>query len=102
MGDLYIIKSPKHKVYIGQTTVDYITRFREHIYDACDPKKDHCKKLNRAIRKYGKEYFYVGLLIKCETLEELNYYEHFFIRIFESIKSGSKIKEGGRTGKQSR
>ena len=41
-GEIYLIKSPSNKIYIGQTIYDHMTRWRDHIYDALDPKKDHC------------------------------------------------------------
>ena len=98
MGDIYIIKSPSHRVYIGQTIYDYKDRFRDHLYDAFDPKKDHCKKLNRAIRKYGKDQMNVNLIRKCCSQKELDHYEDFYIRIFNSIRSGYNIKHGGKGG----
>lgn len=101
MGEIYLIKSPSHKVYIGQTIHNYKDRYRDHIYDAFDPKKDHCKKLNRALRKYGKNSFFVELIKKCDTLEELNFYEDFYIKVFDSIKNGYNIKEGGKNGPHS-
>lgn len=101
MGEIYLIKSPSHKIYIGQTIYNHIDRFRDHVYDAFDPKKDHCKKLNRAIRKYGKESFYIELVTKCDTITQLNTYERLYIRIFDSIKNGYNIKQGGRNGKHS-
>ena len=101
MGEIYLIRSPSHKTYIGQTIYDYISRWRDHCYDAFDPKKDHCVKLNRAIRKYGKESFHIALILKCETQEELNRNEVRYIRIFNSIKDGYNIKEGGKNGKHS-
>jgi group I intron endonuclease len=101
MGEIYLIRSPSYKTYVGQTIYDYSSRWRDHCYDAFDPKKDHCKKLNRAIRKYGKESFHIELILKCETIEELNKNEDRYIRIFNSIKDGYNIKEGGKNGKHS-
>lgn len=101
MGDIYIVRSISNKIYVGQTTYDYLDRWRDHIYDALDPKKDHCKKLNRAIRKYGKNTFYVGVLKECSSINELNHYEDLYIRVFDSIKNGYNIKNGGQNGKHS-
>lgn len=98
-GEIYLIKSPSNKIYIGQTIHDRTTRWRDHIYDALDPKKDHCKLLNRAIRKYGKESFFITLLKRC-ALKDLNKYEQFYINVFNSMKPfGYNLKEGGSNGK---
>lgn len=101
-GEIYLVKSPNHKVYIGQTIYGWKERWRDHIYDANDIKKDHCKKLNRAIRKYGSQTFYVTVLKKCETLKGLNKMEIFYIKVFDSISNGYNIKEGGRNGLHSK
>jgi group I intron endonuclease len=101
MGEIYLIRSPNYKYYIGQTIYNYVNRWRDHIYDAFDPKKDHCVKLNRAIRKYGKNNFYIELIRKCDTQDELNIYEIYYIKLFDSVKNGYNIKEGGKNGKHS-
>jgi len=98
-GEIYLIKSPSDKIYIGQTIYGYLNRWRDHIYDALDPKKDHCKLLNRAIRKYGKENFFITLLKTC-AIEDLNKYEQFYINVYNSMKPhGYNLKEGGSNGK---
>ncbi len=101
MGEIYMIKSPSDKIYIGQTIYNFENRWRDHIYDAFDPKKDHCKILNRAIRKYGKDNFYVTLIKKCD-IDNLDENEIFYIKVFNSLKPlGYNIKEGGKSGRHS-
>ena len=98
-GEIYLIKSPSNKIYIGQTIHGYLERWRDHIYDAFDPKKDHCKLLNRAIRKYGKDSFFITLLKRC-AIEDLNKYEKFYMSVYNSLKpNGYNLKEGGSNGK---
>lgn len=98
LGHIYLIKSPSNKIYVGQTKYYYMNRYRDHIYDAFDPKKDHCKKLNHAIRKYGKNSFYVDLIRSCDSQEQLDKYEAFYIKIFDSVRNGYNIKNGGFCG----
>ena len=100
-GEIYLIKSISNKIYIGQTRYGYLNRWRDHIYDAFDKKKNHCRILNAAIRKYGKDKFYITLLKKC-LIKDMDYYEKFYIKVFNSLKPhGYNIKEGGSSSPHS-
>lgn len=99
MGIIYIVTSPSGKSYVGQTRYDIKSRWRDHIYDATDPKKDHCKLLNRAIRKYGGDNFEFKILCECDDCE-LNYKEEEYIKMYNTLKpNGYNLKEGGSTSK---
>ena len=60
------------KLYIGQTTRTPEERFIEHKY--CQTSN-----IGRAIRKYGAENFTIEVLEECETAEQLNEREIFWI-----------------------
>jgi group I intron endonuclease len=95
MGVIYIIKSPSGKNYIGQTNSTADKRWREHIYDAFDEKKDHCKLLNRSIRKYGQDTFKIEVILECAD-SEMNMYEEKFILEYGTLKpNGLNLKPGG-------
>lgn len=80
------------KPYIGQTTRTLEERIYEH---------RHCKTttLGKAIQKYGWENFTVEILEVCETLEQLNEREKFWIAKYNSIApNGYNLTEGGNNG----
>jgi len=55
--------------------------------------------LKRAIKKYGKENFKKEILEVCQTYEELNKREKYWINKRNAIKEGYNIAEGGDGGK---
>ena len=80
------------KPYIGQTTRTLEERIYEH---------RHCKTttLGKAIQKYGWENFTVEILEVCETLEQMNEREKFWIAKCNSIApNGYNLTEGGNNG----
>jgi len=98
-GYIYKATSPSGKCYIGQTTDSIKNRWRDHGYDAFDCKKDHCKLLNKAIRKYGLHAFSLECVDTC-THDELDTKEQFYIKSFNTMKpDGYNIKEGGSSSK---
>lgn len=103
-GYIYMITCITNgKFYVGQTRKYYGKdnnmkfgikgRYNKHIENANKNKTD-CPKLNSAIRKYGKDDFIVGKIISC-SLDELNYYEEYYIKVFDSIKNGYNCTSGG-------
>lgn len=82
-----------NKSYIGQTTQGIKRRARPN-----GSGYKRCNKMERAITKYGWESFYTTILL--ETTEELaDYYEDYFIKIFDTIKNGYNITNGGHKNK---
>ncbi len=103
MGDIYLIKSPSNKYYVGQAVEKlrsgkkwgYLARWNSHISEA-NRNLNYCRLLDNAIRKYGHENFEVTLLCKCITLEELNDKEIFFISKYNSLTpNGYNLTTGG-------
>lgn len=74
------------KTYIGQHKKDY--------YDYC--YKGSGKLLNQAIQLYGKEKFKTIVLEWCESLEELNEREIYYIALYRiQNKAEYNITDGG-------
>ena len=57
------------------------------------------KIIKQAIKKYGKNNFKKEVLIICEDNEKANYFEKFFIQLFNSLQpNGYNITTGGDWG----
>lgn len=88
------------KIYIGQSIRPIEQRFQRHINDAVNNILD--THFARAIRKYGKENFYIELVETCDNQTELNLREQYWIRKYDSINNGynetdATSKCGGNT-----
>lgn len=92
MFEIYVIRNAiNNKVYVGQTKQGIQNRFNSHL-NSEDDSAIHC-----AIRKYGKEHFYVEKICDCSSQEELNEKEIFYIKQFNSIApSGYNLTTGGQ------
>jgi len=106
-GEIYCIKSPSGKMYIGQCVKllssgkkwGYINRWKEHIRDSRG--NNFCRLLNAAIRKYGSDNFSVEILKECST-NELNHYETYYIELFNTMTpNGYNLTLGGSSGRNS-
>lgn len=93
--DVYKITNKiNNKVYIGITSKGLSARWKEHLYNA----EHGCPfKLHKAIRKYGKENFLVELLDFCNSWEELEEREKYYISEYKSLQDefGYNMTEGG-------
>lgn len=98
MGIIYMITSPSGKHYIGQTIQPLDKRWKQHIDASKKEYKDHCKVLNKSLRKYGDKHFQIQVLEECEQ-EYLDEKELFYIESYDTIvPSGMNIKKGGANG----
>ncbi|MBR3747993.1 MAG: GIY-YIG nuclease family protein [Selenomonadaceae bacterium] len=90
-GVVYLILNKINgKRYVGQTVQALKTRFNEHVR-----KKDNTL-ISNAIRKYGRENFYCGVIKSCASKAELDYWEKFFIAVLKSKKPyGYNLTDGG-------
>jgi group I intron endonuclease len=87
-----------NKVYIGLTTIGFEKRFKRHLREA----RSHSNRaLSRAIRKYGKANFEIIPILTCFNKLDLDFYEKYFIQLFESYKkiNGYNLTLGGEGGK---
>ena len=80
------------KCYIGQT-MDFERRRKEH----CRPSS-RCKKISRAIQKYGKDAFEWEVILLCNE-EMVDYYEIELIKAYDTIKNGYNLEYGGNKNK---
>lgn len=51
--------------------------------------------LHNAIRKYGKENFTVEIIHKCDTHQELDSLERYYISKYDTLNNGYNMTEGG-------
>ena len=95
------------KYYVGQTTRDLDTRWKEHLeFSRYAKKQTH---FSQAIRKYGSENFKKDLLCVCPDNKRLNEVEEFFIWIlasskksfgYNSTKGGDRVNSTPETAKK--
>ena len=90
IGTIYITTNQiNQKIYIGQTYIDR----KSYIGSGSIIKK--------AIKKYGKSNFNKTILhSNISSLKELNYWEYFYIELFNSKnpKIGYNVRSGGKRG----
>ncbi len=92
---VYLISNKVNgKRYIGQTKYTAEKRFKKHKEDALVAKR--CFALHQAIRKYGIDNFEIKVLSKCDSIEEMNHRETYYIRIFDTLSpKGYNLDSGG-------
>ncbi len=81
------------KMYIGQTTMEIDKRWYAHC-----AKNSHCLILKQAILKYGKDNFEINVFKFCDTQEEADQEEIYWIT---ELKPQYNIKSGGSRGSHS-
>lgn len=85
------------KSYIGQTVKSLKDRWIAH----CTPKSG-CLYLSNAIKKYGAEAFEIKVLARCNSLEEMNHREAYYINIFNTlVPNGYNLMTGGGNSRPS-
>lgn len=83
-----ITNTINNKVYIGQTKKSIKRRFSEHC------RQTVCKKLSRAIKKYGKDNFIIEILEENNNQEVIDKLEEKYIKEYNSILNGYNILSG--------
>ena len=82
------------KIYVGQTQRTLEERMKEHLKKSCTVYGN--SYIDRAIKKYGIEIFSVEIVEECETLDELNEREIFWIKFYNCKKpNGYNLTDGG-------
>ena len=80
------------KPYIGQTTQKLKVRFRAH--------RRENTYIGRAMLKYGIENFMIEVVEECDTPEQLNEREIFWIAFFNCKRpNGYNLTDGGEGSK---
>jgi group I intron endonuclease len=93
-GCIYKLISPSGKCYIGQS---WHIKNRLSKYKTINMSK-HQIKLYNALNKYGFINFTFEILDLCETQNEMDNKEIFYIEIYDSIKTGYNVRSGGNGG----
>lgn len=96
-GFIYIIRNTVNsKVYIGQTRVSVQNRWKEHLRHA----KYGDQIINKAMRKYGTDKFYIETLEICDD-SIIDEREIYYIDLFDSTNKskGYNVSLGGQTPK---
>jgi group I intron endonuclease len=83
--------------YIGQTVKSLEQRWYFHVWDALsESSANHSTYFHNAIRKYGPDCFEKEILHICESKEEMNFVETFYISFFDTkIPNGYNLTDGG-------
>ena len=98
---IYRIKNIKNdKSYIGQCIDETEYRWREHRNSLRRNKHINCK-LQRAWNKYGESSFILEIISRHKFQHTLDAAEIRNIKLFDSIKHGYNIAEGGQYNKGS-
>ena len=108
LGDIYVITNRINgKQYVGQCVKFSISgsktgirkRWQTHIRNARN-RKDSCRALEGAIRKYGAENFTIGSIHECE-IRELNEREKSYIDKLGTLRPhGYNLMNGGGNGRR--
>lgn len=85
---------PTGKCYIGKTIRPLSERLKNHFSGY-----DSCRKLNEAIKIYGKDNFDVKVIASNIPYNELDSLEVFYINEYNSVNNGYNIKYGNKNSK---
>lgn len=94
-GIIYrITNSETGMEYVGQTVQTLRARWVEHMSHARQGKSK--SYMSRVLRKYSSESFKVESLHECESQEEMDFVEVFYIQILNTkAPNGYNLAEGG-------
>lgn len=81
------------KKYIGQTVFDLEHRKSGHIRSVLH--KDTGMYFHKALKKYGVDNFDWETLHECNTIDELNRLEIFYIKHYNTFGNGYNLNSGG-------
>lgn len=95
LGKIYCISNDiNDKLYIGKTTHATLEeRLKEHFKDSQKELKEK-RPLYSAIKKYGKEHFFISLVEECD-IEILSKREEYWINYYNSYYNGYNATLGG-------
>lgn len=93
MAYVYLISNDiNNKMYIGATITSIAERYSKHIYDTFNSADNSA--IHHAIRKYGKEHFFVKQLEKC-SIDNVFEREQYWIKFYNSYENGYNETIGG-------
>lgn len=80
--------------YVGQTVRTLKERWVDHLSHARNKTTD--SYIARAILKYGAESFEIDILQECESREELDFSEIFYVSLLNTkVPNGYNLADGG-------
>ena len=83
------------KRYIGQTKFTIENRFKKHVYDAFG-RDNRQQAIHAALRKYSVENFEIAIISHCNSIEEMNRREIYYIKLFNTLApNGYNLSLGG-------
>lgn len=90
------------KVYIGQTTVPMRKRLIQHMTFSRPWTRCHKTYFHNALAKYGLNNFELSLIEICNSQEELDIREKYWINYYKSNDKqfGYNIESGGKDGRK--
>lgn len=100
MGCVYLIQNLANgKCYVGQTQRQLCQRYSRTL--GSSSPKERTRPLHRAIKRYGHKSFDLSPLMSNVQVKELDFWETFFIRCFDSLtsESGYNLEPGGHAHK---
>ena len=97
MGIIYMIRNMKNdKRYIGQSIQPVEKRFRQHIEGAyLKGRRTYNTCLSRAIRKYGSDFFELGILADNVPDDDLDIVEAHYIDMYNTLAPNGYNKSAG-------
>lgn len=97
MGTIYMIRNMKNdKRYIGQSIQSVEKRFRQHIEAAyLEGRRSYNTCLSRAIRKYGADFFELGILADDVPNDDLDIVEAHYIDMYNTLAPNGYNKSIG-------
>lgn len=94
-----LINTETAKVYVGQTIGSARGRWLRHVSEALNPQRKGCRYLSRAIRKHGSLAFILVTLERCQSIDQLNEREAWWIERLRSMApNGYNLRAGGLNG----
>jgi group I intron endonuclease len=98
-GTIYCITNIINgKRYIGATSHGYEKRWKQHLSDARNDRKNGCSILKNGLQEFGEDNFKIEALLLC-NLENLDMYENQFIQNFNTLfPFGYNMKTAGSLG----
>jgi len=93
-----IVNTVNGKMYVGKTIQSLEKRWYHHKYDSYSPKRIK-SLINKEILVYSHNNFQLEVLSQCDSLEQLNDAEKYFIDHFQStFPNGYNLTHGGNGG----
>ncbi len=91
---VYLITNKENgKQYVGQTVGTLQYRWKKHLAAVREGSSYY---FHKALRKYGEECFFSEMLHLCETKEEMDFVEMFYISLLSTkAPAGYNSTEGG-------